>query len=93
MNDEKWDIVIYPKSSWFNLKLGEVWKFRDLIFMFIKRDFIAQYKQTILGPIWFIIQPLITTITYLVVFGGIAIDQFCNGVDAYILLTFGVPTG
>lgn len=72
MNDEKWDIVIYPKSSWFNLKLGEVWKFRDLIFMFIKRDFIAQYKQTILGPIWFIIQPLITTITYLVVFGSIA---------------------
>jgi lipopolysaccharide transport system permease protein len=70
--DEYWDIVINPKSNWFELKLNDVWKFRDLIFMFIKRDFISQYKQTILGPIWFIIQPLITTLTYMIVFGSIA---------------------
>lgn len=70
--NDHWDIVISPQSSWLDLKLAEVWKFRDLIFMFIKRDFIAQYKQTILGPIWFVIQPLITTLIYMVVFGGIA---------------------
>lgn len=70
--DEYWDIIINPKSNWFELKLNDVWKFRDLIFMFIKRDFISQYKQTILGPIWFIIQPLITTLTYMIVFGSIA---------------------
>lgn len=71
-SSEHWDIIISPKSSWSDLKLNEVWKFKDLIFMFIKRDFIAQYKQTILGPIWFIIQPVITTLIYMVVFGGIA---------------------
>lgn len=69
---ENWDIVIEPKSNWFDMKLIEVWKFRDLIFMFVKRDFIAQYKQTILGPIWFIIQPLMITLTYIVIFGGVA---------------------
>ncbi|WP_018343066.1 ABC transporter permease [Cytophaga aurantiaca] len=68
----KWDIYIQPKSNWFELRLLDVWKYRDLIFMFVKRDFIAQYKQTILGPIWFLIQPLITTIVFIVVFGKIA---------------------
>ncbi|WP_299251854.1 ABC transporter permease [uncultured Cytophaga sp.] len=70
--DDEWDIIISPKSSWLHLNLGDVWRFRDLIFMFVKRDFIAQYKQTVLGPLWFIIQPLITTATYIVVFGNIA---------------------
>ena len=69
---ESWDIYIQPKSNWFELKLAEVWTYKDLIYMFVKRDFIAQYKQTIMGPLWFIIQPLITTLTYMVVFGGIA---------------------
>lgn len=69
---ENWDIIIEPKSNWFDLKIIEVWKFRDLIFMFVKRDFIAQYKQTILGPIWFLIQPLMVTLTYVIIFGGVA---------------------
>jgi lipopolysaccharide transport system permease protein len=69
---EGWDITIQSDSSWFELNLAEVWKYRDLIIMFIKRDFIAQYKQTILGPLWFFLQPLITTLTYIVVFGKIA---------------------
>ena len=68
----KWDIYIQPKSNWFELSLLEVWKYRDLVFMFVKRDFIAQYKQTILGPLWFLIQPLIITFIYIVVFGKIA---------------------
>jgi len=68
----KWDIYIQPKSNWFEFKILDVWKYRDLVFMFVKRDFIAQYKQTILGPLWFLIQPLIITIIYIVVFGEIA---------------------
>ncbi|MBC7451483.1 MAG: ABC transporter permease, partial [Cytophagales bacterium] len=51
-NQKDWDILIQPKSGWFELKLSDVWKYRDLIAMFVKRDFIAQYKQTILGPLW-----------------------------------------
>jgi lipopolysaccharide transport system permease protein len=73
MEDNKdWDIYIQPESPWFELRLKEVWRYKDLIYMFIKRDFVAQYKQTILGPLWFIIQPLITTLTYVIVFGNIA---------------------
>jgi lipopolysaccharide transport system permease protein len=69
---DDWDIDIASKSNLFDLKLKEVWQYRDLILMFIKRDFIALYKQTILGSLWFIIQPLMTTLTYMVVFGTIA---------------------
>jgi len=67
-----WDQVIRPQRSWFDLNLKEVWAYRDLLIMFVKRDFVSTYKQTILGPIWFFIQPLLTTITYIVIFGNIA---------------------
>lgn len=67
-----WDIVIVPQSNLLEVNLKEVWRYRDLIFMFVKRDFVSFYKQTILGPLWFIIQPLITTLTYVVIFGSIA---------------------
>lgn len=70
--EEDWDIIIEPKNNLFNLQLQELNRYRDLIFMFIKRDFVSIYKQTILGPLWFVIQPLITTATYMVVFGKIA---------------------
>ena len=69
---EKWDQVIRPHSSLFDLQLKEVWAYRDLLVMFVKRDFVATYKQTILGPIWFFIQPLLTTLTYIIIFGNIA---------------------
>ncbi len=69
---ERWDEIIRPESGLFDLKLREVWRYRDLLFLFVKRDFIAQYKQTILGPIWHIIQPVFTTIMFLLVFGKIA---------------------
>ncbi len=69
---EDWTLVIKPKSNWFELHLDDLWRYRDLIYMFVKRDFVAQYKQTILGPLWFLIQPLLTTITYIVIYGGIA---------------------
>ena len=70
--DDNWTLIVKPKAKWFDLHLKELWHCRDLIMMFVKRDFVSLYKQTILGPIWFFIQPLLTTIMFMVVFGGIA---------------------
>lgn len=70
--DENWDLIIRPKGHWLDLKLKEVWKFRDLLWLFVRRDFAAQYKQTILGPLWHFIQPIFTTLMFLVVFNKIA---------------------
>jgi lipopolysaccharide transport system permease protein len=69
---ENWDLVIEPQTSLFDLNLKDVWRYRDLLWMFVKRDFVSFYKQTILGPLWFFIQPLFTTITYTFIFGGLA---------------------
>jgi len=71
-SDEHWDLIIQPKAHLFDLNLKEVWRYRDLLMLFVKRDFIAQYKQTILGPLWHLIQPIFTTIMFLLVFGKIA---------------------
>lgn len=69
---ENWDLVIRPHSSLLNLQLTEIYRYRDLLFLFTRRDIVAFYKQTILGPIWFFIQPIFTTIIYTIVFGQIA---------------------
>lgn len=69
---QKWTETIEANHSLFDLKLKEVWRYKDLVYMFVKRDFISSFKQTILGPIWFFINPILTTIVYLVVFGAIA---------------------
>jgi lipopolysaccharide transport system permease protein len=69
---QHWDLEIKPKASLFDLNLKEVWRYRDLMMLFVRRDFVAQYKQTILGPLWHIIQPVLTTIMFLLVFGKIA---------------------
>lgn len=71
-NTEQWTTVIRPKTGWFDINLRELWRYRDLIMLFVRRDFVAIYKQTILGPIWFLLQPLLTTIVFTVVFGKIA---------------------
>lgn len=71
-SNEHWDLIIQPKTNFFDLKLKEVWKYRDLLLLFVKRDFVAQYKQTILGPLWHFVQPIFTTIMFLLVFGKIA---------------------
>jgi len=70
--EENWDLIIQPKAPLLDLNLKEVWRYRDLMLLFVKRDFIAQYKQTILGPLWHLIQPIFTTIMFLLVFGKIA---------------------
>jgi len=74
MNSEKnqWSDTITPRHSLFDLRLRAVWDYRDLLFMFIKRDFVANFKQTILGPLWFIIQPLFTALMFTLVFGKFA---------------------
>lgn len=71
-NTRQWSEIISAKTSIFKIDLKEVWRYRDLLFLFVKRDFVTFYKQTILGPLWFIIQPLLTTITYVVIFGNVA---------------------
>jgi lipopolysaccharide transport system permease protein len=70
--NENWDLVIDPKSKWYDLRLGEILRYKDLLFLFVRRDFVALYKQTILGPLWFFIQPVITSITFAVIFGNLA---------------------
>lgn len=72
MADQHFETVIQPKTGWFDLKLKEVYAYRDLIFLFVKRNFVSKYKQTILGPAWAIIQPLLTTVVFTLVFGNIA---------------------
>lgn len=67
-----WDVVLTSKVKLFSFPWKEVWAYRDLLLMFVKRDIVTIYKQTILGPLWFFIQPILTTIVYIVVFGGIA---------------------
>lgn len=69
---QKWTQTIESKHSLFDLNLKEVWNYRDLVYMFVKRDFVSSFKQTILGPIWFFINPIFTTIVYVIVFGNIA---------------------
>lgn len=67
-----WDLVIKPKESLFSVDFKELWRYRDLCSLFVKRNIITQYKQTVLGPLWWLIQPALTVIMYMVVFGGIA---------------------
>jgi len=69
---DDWTLVLRPKTGWFDLHLADLWRYRDLTMLFVWRDFVAQYKQTILGPLWHIIQPLFTTLLFTLVFGRVA---------------------
>ena len=71
-DQEEWSLVIRPQRAWWDLRLNELWQYRDLILMFVWRDFVAYYKQTILGPLWYLIQPILTTVVFTVIFGNIA---------------------
>jgi lipopolysaccharide transport system permease protein len=68
----EWSLVIEPHTRWWDLHLGDVWRYRDLLWLFVRRDFVATYKQTILGPLWFLIQPLLTALVFTAIFTGIA---------------------
>ena len=69
---QQWTTIIKPRTGWFDIDLKELWQYRDLVVMFVKRSFATLYKQTILGPAWILINPLLTTVIFTVVFGGIA---------------------
>lgn len=68
-DQENWDLVIRPQNKWYNLNLKAVWQYRDLLIIFVKRDFVAIYKQTVLGPLWFFIQPVLTSLTFTFILG------------------------
>lgn len=69
---QDWDLVIKGHSSLFSLNFGDLWRYRDLLLMFVKRDFVSFYKQTVLGPLWFFIQPIFTTLVFTFIFGNLA---------------------
>lgn len=73
MKDENhWDLIIKPKNKWHQVDLAAIWHYRDLLMLLVRRDFVSVYKQTILGPLWFFIQPVITSLTFTFIFSGIA---------------------
>lgn len=67
-----WDLDISPQRGWFELHLDDLWRYRDLVRLFVWRDFVSGYKQTILGPLWYIIQPILSTVVFTIIFGNIA---------------------
>ena len=71
-SEEEWLYEITPKNKFFSLNLKEVWRYRDLLFLFVKRDIVTVYKQTVLGPLWYLIQPLFTAITFTIIFNNVA---------------------
>jgi lipopolysaccharide transport system permease protein len=87
---ENWTEVIKPKAHVFDLRLQELWRYRDLVAMFVRRDFVSNYKQTILGPIWFFLQPLITTFMYVIVFGKFAKLSPGGGIPDFAFFMAGV---
>jgi len=84
-----WDLVIKGHTSLFDLKFKDLWHYRDLLFLFVKRDFVSFYKQTILGPLWFFIQPIFTTIVFTFVFGNLA-GISTDGLPQYLFYLSGI---
>jgi lipopolysaccharide transport system permease protein len=84
-----WDKVIEPKKSLFDLRLKDLWHYRDLLLLFVKRDFVSFYKQTVLGPLWFFIQPIFTTIVFSAVFGNLA-GISTDGLPTYLFYLSGI---
>ena len=85
---EEWTDVLTPDRGWLDFRLGEVWRYRDLIMRFFRRDFVSSYKQTVLGPLWFVIPPVITTLLFTVVFGKIG-HISTDGMPAFLFFMIG----
>ena len=85
---DRFDVVITPKTGWFDIDIKGIWQYRDLISLFVKRNFISQYKQTILGPAWAIIQPLLTTVIFTIIFGHLA-GLAADGVPSFLFYMSG----
>lgn len=87
--NENWSLIIKPKNGIFELHLDDLWKYRDLIVLFVRRDFVSIYKQTILGPLWFLIQPVLTTLTFTLIFNKVA-KLPTDGVPPYLFYMSGL---
>lgn len=86
---QEWTEIIRPRTRLLDLRLSEVWRYRDLLLLLVKRDFVATYKQTILGPVWFFLQPVMTTIVYVLIFGRIA-DIGTDGIPMMLFYMAGI---
>ena len=86
--NEQWNLVIKPRTGWFDIDVKNIWKYRDLIKLFVRRSFVSAYKQTILGPAWAIINPLCTTVIFTIIFGNIA-GLAAEGVPSFIFFMAG----
>jgi lipopolysaccharide transport system permease protein len=89
VQQDNWTEVIQPRTRLLDLGLADVWRYRDLVMLFVRRDFVSTYKQTVLGPIWFFIQPLLTTITYVIIFGNVA-KLSTDGLPAMVFYMSGI---
>ncbi|HNW96924.1 MAG TPA: ABC transporter permease [Bacteroidales bacterium] len=87
--DKEWTEIIRPKRTWYDINLAELWRYKDLIMIFVRRDFVSVYKQTILGPLWYIIQPLFTTIVFTIIFSKVA-NISTNSVPATLFYLTGI---
>jgi lipopolysaccharide transport system permease protein len=87
-HESNWTEIIEPHTNLLDLRLGDVWRYRDLIMLFVRRDFVSNYKQTILGPLWLFIQPLLTTITFYIIFGRVA-NLGTDGIPPFIFYLAG----
>jgi lipopolysaccharide transport system permease protein len=89
--NQHWDLIIKDQTSLFDLNLSDLWRYRDLLLMFVKRDFVSFYKQTVLGPLWFFIQPIFTTIVFSFVFGNLA-GISTDGLPKYLFYLTGITS-
>jgi lipopolysaccharide transport system permease protein len=89
--EQNWDLIIKGHSSLFDLNFSDLWRYRDLLIMFVKRDFVSFYKQTVLGPLWFFIQPIFTTIVFSFVFGNLA-GISTDGLPSYLFYLTGITS-
>mgnify|MGYP003608335720 CR=1 FL=1 len=88
---KNWDLIIKGHTSLFDLNFADLWRYRDLLLLFVKRDFVSFYKQTILGPLWFFIQPIFTTIVFSFIFGNLA-GISTDGVPKYLFYLTGITS-
>ncbi|PSG86514.1 ABC transporter permease [Aurantibacter aestuarii] len=91
-NDSEWLYTISPKKSLINLNFVEIWRYRDLLLLFVKRDIITLYKQTVLGPLWYFIQPLFTSVIFTLIFNNIANIDTGNGIPPFLFNLIGITT-
>ena len=88
-DNEPWDLILEPNSKWYSLRLSQLFRFKDLLLLFVRRDFISVYKQTVLGPIWFFIQPIFTSIIFAIIFGTLA-DISTDGIPKILFYMCGI---